>query len=302
MDVDKLKAECSGRWLGVYEHFGIDVGVGKHKACPACGGKDRFRLMPDGGHICNQCGGGDAFNLIGKVTGLSFPGILKQTSEIIGFVEMDDIKERSKIDPVPALNKVWRGSSKLTGSDHVSRYLHLRKIVLQPDNIRFCPKCYESDSKTEVPAMVARIQNREGKPVSLHRTYLNCTGTKKIMTPTEPLVGAAIRLFKSGGQFEDGVLGIAEGIETACSATQLNGIATWAVISTSIMVGFEPPEGIRRIVIFGDNDANMAGQKAAYTLANKLFLAGFLVEVEIPPKVGDDWNDVAVKLLADGVK
>jgi len=122
------------------------------------------------------------------------------------------------------------------------------------------------------------------------------------MTATEPLVGSAIRLFQPGGQFEDGVLGVAEGIETACSATQLNGIATWAVISTSIMAGFEPPKGIHRIVIFGDNDANYAGQKAAYTLANKLFVAGLLVEVEIPPEIGADWNDVCVKLLSEGRK
>jgi len=301
MDVDKLKSECSGRWLGVYEHFGVDVGIGKHKACPACGGKDRFRLMPGGGHICNQCGGGDAFNLIGKVTGLSFPEILKQTGEIIGYIEMDTVKEKPKTDPKVALNKVWKSSSKLTGSDTVSKYLHLRNIVLTPDNIRFCPKCYESDSKTEVPAMVARIHNREGRPISLHRTYLG-NGLKKVMTPTEPIVGAAIRLFQPGGQFEDGVLGVAEGIESACSATQLNGIATWSVISTSIMKKWEPPEGMRHIVIFGDNDISYAGQKAAYTLANKLFLAGFLVEVEIPPEPGTDWNDVAVKLLSKGCK
>jgi len=302
MDCERLKREAKGRWLGVFESFGIDVGVGKHQPCPVCGGKDRFRFTDkhgNGNYFCNGCDPGDGFDLIMKYTGLSFSETIQKVSEIIGVVEMDDIKKTLKVDPKPVLNKVWGASSKLTGSDPVSKYLHLRSIVLTPDNVRYCPKCYESDSKAEVSAMVAKIQNRAGKPVSLHRTYLGL-GMKKVMTPTEPLVGAAIRLFQPGGQFEDGVLGVAEGVETACSAAQLNGIATWAVISTSIMAGFEPPEGIRRIVIFADNDANFAGQKAAYTLANKLFLAGLLVEVEIPLAVGEDWNDVCVKLLYEG--
>jgi len=301
MDRERIKEAAAGRWLGIFENFGIDAGIGKHQPCPVCGGRDRFRYTDkfgNGDYYCNVCSPGDGFDLIMKVTGFSFFEVLKKVSEIIGYIEMDTIKAKPKTDPKVALNKVWKASSKLTGSDPVSKYLHLRNIVLQPDNIRYCPGCYESDSKTEIPAMVARIQNREGRPVSLHRTYLNGYGKKKVMTPTEPIVGAAIRLFQPGGQFEDGVVGIAEGIETACSATQLNGIATWAVISTSIMVGFEPPDGIRRVVIFGDNDQNYAGQKAAYVLANKLYFAGFLVEVEIPSVAGDDWNDVAVKLLS----
>lgn len=309
MDLERLKLEAKGRWLGIFEHFGVDVGTGRHKPCPVCGGTDRFRYsnkFENGNYICGQCGAGDGISLIQKVTGKQFIEIIKEISELIGVIEMDETKEQPKIDPGPALNKLWNVSSKLTGSDPVSKYLHTRKILLTPDNVRFCSKCYESDTKKEYPAMIARVHNKDGKPVCLHRTYLNGTGKadiespKKLMTSTEPLPGSAIRLFQPGGQFESGVIGVAEGIETAISAAQLNGIATWAVISTSIMAGFEPPENIKRIIIFGDNDANYSGQKAAYTLANKLYLAGLLVEVEIPPTIGDDWNNVAIKLLGDG--
>lgn len=301
MDIDNLKSECSGRWLGVYEHFCIDVGTGKHGPCPACGGKDRFRVMPDGGHICNQCGGGDAFSLIQKVTGMSFPETIKKVAEIVGVVQMDNIKEKPKTDPKAALNKVWGSSIKLTGSDPVSKYLHSRKLILTPDNIRYCPKCYESDTKTELPAMVARIQNKEGRPIGLHRTYLSGEGKadipnpKKTMPPTEPMAGAAIRLFWPGGMFEGDVLGVAEGIETAIAAAQLYGIATWSTLSTSVMERFDPVNGFKKFVIFADADANHAGQKSAHTLANRLYLAGFLVRVETPRDVGLDWNDVLVK-------
>ena len=298
MDVDKLKSECSGRWLGIFEHFGVDVGTGKHMPCPACGGTDRFRYsnkFENGDYICGQCGAGDGISLIQKVTGKPFIEIVKEISEIMGIVEMDEKKEQPKVDPGPALNKLWQSSKPLTGSDPVSKYLHSRKIVFTPENVRYCPACYETDTKKEYPAMIARIQNAEGKPISLHRTYLNGTGKadipnpKKTMPPTEPIHGGAIRLFIPGGLFSDDTLGVAEGIETACSAAQIYSIATWSLISTAIMEKWIPPKEFKNIVIFSDNDKNFAGQRAAFNLASELYRKDFLVEVIIPPP--GDFND-----------
>lgn len=53
-----------------------------------------------------------------------------------------------------------------------------------------------------------------------------------------------------------------------------------------------PPEGITGVVIFGDNDLKFGGHAAAYSLAHRLAVRGFIIRVEIPPTVGDDWNDV----------
>jgi len=44
-------------------------------------------------------------------------------------------------------------------------------------------------------------------------------------------------------------------------------------------------------VIFADNDANGAGQRAAYALAARLS-GRFEVDVKIPEKPDTDWNDV----------
>jgi len=84
----------------------------------------------------------------------------------------------------------------------------------------------------------ARVQNARGKPISIHRTYLNGSGKaeiqkpKKLMPGTETLSGSAIRLFTPDGKlFEKDTLGVSEGIETAISASQLFGIATWATIA-----------------------------------------------------------------------
>jgi putative DNA primase/helicase len=55
---------------------------------------------------------------------------------------------------------------------------------------------------------------------------------------------------------------------------------------------WRPPHEVRRIVIFGDNDASYTGQVAAYALAGRLRSEGFIVEVEVPAEPETDWNDV----------
>lgn len=100
------------------------------------------------------------------------------------------------------------------------------------------------------------------------------------------------------------VLGIAEGIETALACRELFGVPTWAAISAGGMEAFVVPEGVERLIIYADHDANMVGQSAAYALAKRCSLAGMPVEVEIPPERGTDWLDrlasLATTTVAEG--
>jgi putative DNA primase/helicase len=90
-------------------------------------------------------------------------------------------------------------------------------------------------------------------------------------------------------------LGIAEGIETALSATALFGIPCWSAINANGLAKWSPPTGVEEVVIFGDNDPKFGGQAAAFSLAHRLACRGPAIRVEIPPTVGDDWNDVLMK-------
>jgi putative DNA primase/helicase len=99
--------------------------------------------------------------------------------------------------------------------------------------------------------------------------------------------GAAIRLFPISER-----LGVAEGIETAIATTKLFGVPTWATISAGMLETFEPPARVTELVVFGDNDGNHVGQRAAHALAARLAGRGLRVEVRIPDRVGTDWNDV----------
>ena len=90
----------------------------------------------------------------------------------------------------------------------------------------------------------------------------------------------AIRLAPAGK-----VLGIAEGIETALSASALFEVPVWAAISAPLLRKWRPPEGVEKVMIFGDNDKSFTGQEAAYHLARQLS-DSVEVEVKIPTLPG----------------
>lgn len=294
IDIDALRRDATGKWPGIMSSFGIEVGEGRHRPCPLCQGTDRFRFDDKDGkgtYICGQCGAGDGFGLVMKFFNLPFVEAAKKIAEIVGSVPLEKYEPVQKTDPAVALNDLWRSSVQLTGSDAASLYLHSRRLLLTPNDMRYCPSCYESDTKLNIHAMVCLVRDAQGKAATIHRTYLgnnkkaDIPSPKKLMPGKAPLPGGAIRLFDA----KDNSIGVAEGIETAIACTQLFDIPTWAVISTSIMESFEPPEGIRNITVFGDCDANFAGQKSAYILANKLYLKDYIVDVQIPSK--GDWAD-----------
>jgi len=57
------------------------------------------------------------------------------------------------------------------------------------------------------------------------------------------------------------------------------------------MSTFEPPEDIKCVKIYADNDKSYVGQKSAYQLAERLAAKSIDVEVLISPTPGEDWLD-----------
>lgn len=141
------------------------------------------------------------------------------------------------------------------------------------------------------PAMLAPVVSG-GKLLALHRTYLNdgCKAdvpTPKNLTPAcGPLTGAYIPLAASRG----GVLGIAEGIETAAAASLGSGLPVVAAYCANALAGFAFPPGIDRLVIFADHDP--AGQQAATTLEQRALKVDITPKTLTPSKPGSDWADV----------
>ena len=311
IDVDRIKKESTGKWRGILGNLGIQVPEDpkRHGPCPICKeGRDRYRFDDkngDGTWFCNQCQpqSGDGFSLVQKVLNITFLEACQRVSDVIGISDFVKPNAEKPIDFKKLLIDLWKSSTPITGSDPASAYLHSRGISLAPENVRFCQSCYESETKSRMPAMVALVTGQDGKGVTLHRTYLNGTkkaeleSPKKLMPHGGNMKGAAIKLFNPTD-----VLGVAEGIETACAATQIFSIPAWACVSSTILESFIPPAEIKKIVIFGDNDANFTGAKSAYKLANELYTKhDKIVDVQIPEAPGWDWADVLAHQITKNV-
>ncbi len=300
-----LREQCRGKWPELLRRFGVDSKalVNKPGPCPACGGKDRFRFDNKdptgktgyGNWICNQCGAGDGFTLLEKVKGWSFAEAAREIEPIVGSIKAhtEPSRKRSSDWIRRANNDLWQVGLAVAEGDPVALYLASRGIKPErfPRFIRHVEQCRYKDAGYH-PAMVAKVIAPDGKPSTLHKTYLTPFGGKadvpepRLLMPGEFAKGAAVRLAPPAA-----TLGIAEGIETALSATQLYRVPCWAALNAGRLMEWIPPEEATEIVIFGDNDANFTGQQAAFALARRLTHAKLSVRVEIPPDVDSDWND-----------
>lgn len=297
-----------GYWRGILMDLGMPSHFlkNKHGPCPLCGGKDRFRWdnkQGSGSYHCSGCGAGMGMDLAMKFTKYGFKDIADRIDAMIDNLKPDAKRDISTgIDEEKRkamLREVWVSSSQMVTGDMADKYLSSRGIheVEYPKSLRYAPSLRDGEGGIR-PCMVAVISDVEGNPVSLHRTFLG-GGGKAIMDSPRKLMagsipeGSCIRLTDA----IDPHIGIAEGIETAMSASRYFSMPVWAVVSTAMMEKFKPPQGVEKVSIFGDNDVNYAGQKSAYALAHKLHLQGFETEVILPSEAGKDWNDIVLEQL-----
>jgi putative DNA primase/helicase len=299
-----LQQRANGRWQTILPALGIDSKFLKRKngPCPMCGGKDRWRftdLNGKGTWWCNHCSGGNGISLAMKFTGLPFKELAERIENIIGDAPAQPIRtQRPEGQNRAALNALWQNSLIIHPDDPVDRWLEARGVGMRnyPKSLRAGTRVRHSGPPVSFhPAMLAMVTDATGKPATIHKTYITIDGKKaavdkvRMFCPGPRPAGGAVRLSSP-----DDVLGVAEGIETALAAIKLFGVPTWAALDAGGVEIFEPPAGIRRLVIFGDNDEHGAGQRAAYALAARLS-AQIEIEVRIPEKSGTDWND---RLLA----
>ena len=197
---------------------------------------------------------------------------------------------------------LWNQAHPITSGDPVHSYLKNRGIVLPeyPSDLRSHPALpywTQDDNGKPVllgkwPAMLAVVRNLQGRPVALHRTCITSDGhkapvpsPKKIMKVYD-LAGGAVRLFPP----KEGVLAVTEGIEDALSAWVLWQIPAWAVLGTSGMKAFQPPEDVEEVLILSDNDE--PGKKGALELAQRLENVKKAVRIVTPSGPAKDVNQL----------
>ncbi|MHB2265681.1 toprim domain-containing protein [Aliihoeflea sp. PC F10.4] len=306
---EPLKDRAVGRWHGILSGVGIPSKMlrNKHGPCPTCGGKDRFRFDDKGGRgtwICSHCGAGDGIELVKQFLRCDFRAAAVEierhigTSPVIaanGQPAQDDQKTRD------LMRKMWERAQPLDLQDAAGRYINARTGLINfPTTLRFAKDERYSDAGQRAswhPALLAKVDPcdaaiADGERAALHRTYLDGLGDKAdLPTPRKMMgsmpTGAAVRLSPAAS-----TMGIAEGIETALSASILFNIPVWAALTAGLLQDWLPPAVARTVFIFGDNDHSHTGQAAAFALAQRLKAKDFDPIVQLPPRTGEDWNDV----------
>jgi len=297
---NKTEHAAKGMWKGILMSMGVpdNALTNNHGPCPMCGGVDRFRFDNIGGrgtYYCNNCGPGDGMTLAKKFTGKPFIEVATEIDKLLGNEKFE--RDKPPVD-TSAMNRKWRKelwdeSKPLVHGDDADLYLRGRGLgrPTYGNALRFNPRCRYSKEKS-YPALITAVQDAEGRGVSLHRTYLMDGGKASVekprkLTPGPIPEGSAVRL---GNPVS--FMGIAEGIETALAAWDIFGVVTWAALNAQLLSNWTPPDIVKQVYIFGDNDASFTGQAASYALAKRLSAKGLDVRAHIAPEVGKDWVDM----------
>ena len=184
------------------------------------------------------------------------------------------------------------------GADVASKFLARRGLGLlppYPNQIRYTLNAvylHDDKTKTQHPSMVVKLAAPDACTFTLHRTFLDYEGRKADVPEVRKLApgpvppGGAVRLCPSASY-----MGVGTGLETSLAAMEMFKLPVWATLNDRLLLKWQPPATVRRLVIFGDNDKSFSGQMAAYGLAFRLKTEGLMVEVRIPERVGWDWND-----------
>jgi hypothetical protein len=221
------------------------------------------------------------------------------------------------------IHKVRKGSCPIKSlkAFPVLAYLGKRGIDLPleaiPSCIGFHPELPYWDANLvnhgNHPCMLNKVTDVHGNLITLHRTYLDKDGNKfstesdegtddavkKLMSPCGNSFGSSIKFHSP----KDGVLAVAEGVETALSVFVATGHPVWATVSAGMMGNLEVPPNVRILLIYADKDKSNAGQIAAEKLKTRLEERGIKVLIFYPPtelaegQKSVDWND---ELIANG--
>lgn len=204
---------------------------------------------------------------------------------------------------------LWAECRPLVPGDPVTLYLKRRGfggVWPLPACLRFHPALpywHEGERIGDFAAMVAPLVAPDGRIVALHRTYLTRDGHKADVPTVRKLTGAAGSL--AGAciplhEPERGCIGVAEGVESAVAAWLASSVPTAAAYSAGNLAAYVWPPGVRRIVVFADNDA--AGADAADKLRQRARRAGLLCEVLTPTAPGSDWADAYARRSATTIE
>lgn len=201
------------------------------------------------------------------------------------------------IKPSANAQRLWRQAQRLQKTI-VQTYLEKRLVNITSPELRFLERT-PLGPKGHVhflPAMLAAVRT-DADIMAIHRSFLLADGSGQadFIKPKRALGSlgtGAVRLFSP----KNGVLGLAEGTESAMSATQLTGIPTWATLGNERYGIVTIPESVKQLYLFVDHDAG--GDLAEAKAREHFQMPGRSIIVRRPGRPGDDWNNELFRAIA----
>lgn len=283
----------------------------KNGPCPICGGTDRYHFDNKhgrGDYFCRHCGANDGFRLLMGINGIDFAEARRLVMRIAGL--SDDrpvtLQPRTSIpqpdspaEPTQRVRRLLHESCRIEDCEPVRQYLDNRRLWPLPadHSLRAHPSVeYWTKDDEGRPvrvgryaALVAAVRDMCGELVTAHVTYVEPSGQKlqshdprKLLSPLTGREGCAIQLMPHAS-----ILGVAEGIETALSASYMHNVPVWPTLNAGLLAKWEPPHTVDKVIIFADLD--VAGLSAAAKLMERL-QERVRLEMRAPTK-DKDWND-----------
>lgn len=188
--------------------------------------------------------------------------------------------------------RFWEEAIPIAGTP-AECYLLRRAIApmqLRSPALRFHSRMTSLEDRISRPALLSAITGADAMLQGIEVTLVSAHGSTKaaVATPRRvigTMMGGAVRL----SAFSDTLI-VAEGVETALSASAALCLPAWALLSAHNLSLFRPPSHLRRLVAALDHDT--AGKTAFERLWRRL-PTELCVECAPLPQGYNDWNDWA---------
>ena len=265
----------------IFAELGISVdphGVVEQRVpCPHCSKRESDKTLGanigTGAYHCFRCDwAGRAFDEDSNES---------QPSRVVTRIDDPAVAERKR----ERLRRTWRETVPLkhVKATPVRNYLESRALTNilgnPPAPLQAHPSLPYWDNGQMLgtyPAMVALFNRADGTPCTLHVTWLRHDGCAKAPVPSpKKILGVPVKGATKGGAIqlyapENGVLGVAEGIESALSLRLLKKIPVWASFCADNLKYIHLPKNLRELYIGVDIDASGKGEQVAHALAARV--------------------------------
>ncbi|WP_393936447.1 DUF927 domain-containing protein [Aeromonas rivipollensis] len=300
--ISDVAAAAIGHWPNLLMAVGIDTPrSGKHGPCPACGGKDRFRLDDKGGRgtwICGQCGAGDGLDLVCRVinktlkeaaelvaplVGLSASGLAPAERERIHLQQQTRAETERKQNEQRRRKVTRRAAAIMRGCKPGQTPYLVSKHLCWPHGMINNTLIREGSESFQPGSLVIPLTNEVGELVNVQ--LINHNGNKRYLAGGQ----------KTGAyHFIEGkeLVAVVEGYATGLSVHMATGASVYCTMdcgnlaTVAAIARRQHPDA--QILLCGDNDEGTKGNPGRAKAEQAAAAVGG--RVALPP-ISGDWND-----------